>query len=104
MTKYAIGEYDRACSLVETIGSTQDLILFDRGYGGLWFFHFLAHHGKDFVVRLNSTMFPGTNDYTEGAAGCHDLVRLLRRLVQQALGTNHFTQQLILSTMNMVLN
>lgn len=30
----------------------KDLMIFDRGYGAYWFFYFLLHHKRGFIIRL----------------------------------------------------
>jgi len=67
LTKYSVGEFQRACSLIEIIGDSHDLLLFDRGYGGLWFFHYLTRKHKDYVIRLSKSVFKGAMDQADGS-------------------------------------
>jgi len=67
ITKYKVSEFQRACDLIETIGDSHDLLLFDRGYGGMWFFHYLTRNHKDYVVRLSKSVFKGAMDQPDGS-------------------------------------
>ena len=60
-------EYKQACDLVETIGDSNDLLVFDRGYGAFWFMHFLLRNRKEFVIRLNSVVIPEAKDWPIGS-------------------------------------
>jgi hypothetical protein len=67
LTKYQVGEFRRACNLIEIIGDSPDLLLFDRGYGGLWFFHYLTRNHKDYVIRLSKSVFKGALEQDDGS-------------------------------------
>lgn len=68
ITKYGKDEYSRACDLIEKLDNKSDLLLFDRGYGALWFMHFLVRKEKQFIIRLSKTVFPDLGDIADGSS------------------------------------
>lgn len=59
---YKKSEGDFAIEHME-LASFQDLVLCDRGYAAVWFFHFLVNKKINFVIRLPKSFIKQTNDF-----------------------------------------
>jgi hypothetical protein len=64
---YKESELSQAKNIVDRLNDSRDLLIFDRGFGALWFMHMLLRKEKAFVIRVNTIFFPALNDLPDGS-------------------------------------
>lgn len=69
---YRMAEREAATELLGHLGKG-DLLLADRGYPGVEFFHAVRARGTDFIIRMNTTSVTKTKEFSDFlASGEHE--------------------------------
>ncbi|GBE19491.1 MAG TPA: IS4 family transposase [Candidatus Pacearchaeota archaeon] len=60
---YETSEYDLALEHLDKINPLNDLLIYDRGYSGIWFMFYNLLKQKDFVVRMQKNSIPEVRNF-----------------------------------------
>jgi len=60
---YETGEYNLALKHLDKISLLKDLLIYDRGYSGIWFLFYNLLKQKDFVVRMQRNSIPEIREF-----------------------------------------